>query len=166
MSEHAPWVDIATGALRRDAFDARTADAVRAAKRNRAPLSVVWIDVDDLFEHNDVHGQEPVDGALAWLAEQVGSAADGAGPIGRVAGGAFAVLLPGVDRERARALSERIRALAQRRCHRSSSGWFRLTVSVGVATLRSHEPWGNFLEAAELACVRAKQGGRDGVVAR
>ncbi|HYX90633.1 MAG TPA: GGDEF domain-containing protein, partial [Myxococcaceae bacterium] len=78
MSEHAPWVDIATGALRRDAFDARTAEAVRAAKRSRAPLSVVWIDVDDLFEHNDVHGQEEVDGALAWLAAQVGSVVDGA----------------------------------------------------------------------------------------
>jgi diguanylate cyclase (GGDEF)-like protein len=166
VSEHAPWVDIATGALRREAFDARTVDAVRLAKRSGTPLSILWIDVDDLFEHNDVHGCEAVDGALSWLVSLLGGVVDGAGPIGRVAGGAFAALLPGIDRERASALSERIRVRIAGRAHRSTSGEYRLTVSVGVASLRRHEPWGNFLEAAQSACLRAKQAGRDGVVAR
>jgi PleD family two-component response regulator len=71
-----------------------------------------------------------------------------------------------VDRESARALSERIRGLVPRRPHRSKSGEYRLTVSVGVAALRPREGWGDFLEAAEVACLRAKQAGRDGVVAR
>jgi diguanylate cyclase len=166
VSEHAPWVDIATGAFRRAAFDAQTVNAVRKAKRSGAPLSVVWVDVDELFEHNDVHGREAVDLALGWFVSVLGDVVDGAGPIGRVGDGAFAALLTGADREQARAISERIRTLVQRRRHRSPQGWFRLTVSVGVASLRRHEPWGNFLEAAELACIRAKQGGRDGVVAR
>jgi diguanylate cyclase (GGDEF)-like protein len=107
-----------------------------------------------------------LDGALSWLASLVSSVVDGAGPIGRVGGGAFAALLPGMDRERARALSERIRRMVPRHRHRSTSGEFHLTVSVGVASLRRHEPWGNFLEAAELACLRAKQAGRDGVASR
>jgi diguanylate cyclase (GGDEF)-like protein len=166
VSEHAPWVDIATGALRRDAFEARAAEAVRQAKRSRAPLSAVWVDVDDLFEHNDVRGREVLDHALGWLASLMGGVVDGAGPIGRVGGGAFAVLLPGMDQEQARALSERLRRLVPRHRHASPSGEFHLTVSVGVASLRRPEPWGNFLEAAEGACLRAKQGGRDGVASR
>jgi diguanylate cyclase (GGDEF)-like protein len=166
VSEHAPWVDVATGALLRPAFDARTAEAVRQARRTGEALSLVWLDVDDLLEHNDVHGRDAVDRGLEWIASVLGGLVDGAGPVGRVKGGAFAALLPGADRERALELSERVRALVSRRSHRSASGEYRLTVSVGVASLHRAEPWGNFLEAAEVACLRAKQAGRDGIVAR
>ena len=41
-----------------------------------------------------------------------------------------------------------------------------LTVSVGVAGLKRNEPWGNLFEAAEDACRKAKQGGRDRTVHR
>ncbi|HZA13355.1 MAG TPA: GGDEF domain-containing protein [Myxococcaceae bacterium] len=166
MSEHAPWLDTATGALRRGAFDAHTAEAVRHARRTGQALSLVWVDVDDLLEHNDLHGREELDRAIEWIVSTLGALVDGAGPIGRVRGGAFAVLLPGADRTRALEVSEGIRALVSRQDHRSAWGDYRLTVSVGVASLRGGEPWGNFLEAAEAACLRAKQGGRDGVVAR
>lgn len=166
MSEHAPWLDPATGALLPTAFDARAADAVRHARRTGSALSLVWLDVDDLLEHNDLHGREAVDRALEWIVATLGGLVDGAGPIGRVKGGAFAVLLPGADRARALEVSERARALISERDHRSGWGDFRLTVSVGVASLRGDEPWGNFVDAAETACVRAKQGGRDAVVAR
>ncbi len=57
------------------------------------------------------------------------------------------------------------RRLAARRFH-SETGDFQLTVSVGVAGLRPGEPYGNLLEAAEAACVQAKQAGRDRVVVR
>jgi PleD family two-component response regulator len=50
--------------------------------------------------------------------------------------------------------------------HASRFGDYYLTVSVGVATLRRGEPWGNLIEAAERACLKAKQGGRDTVVSR
>ena len=42
----------------------------------------------------------------------------------------------------------------------------QVTASVGVALLRPHEPWGNLADAAEAACIRAKQGGRNRVAPR
>ena len=35
-----------------------------------------------------------------------------------------------------------------------------------AASICSGEPFGNLLEAAEAACLKAKQGGRDAAVAR
>jgi diguanylate cyclase (GGDEF)-like protein len=166
MSDLARWLDVSTGALRRAAFDARLAEAVRASRRAGSPLSVLWIDLDDLLEHNDLHGQEAIDGAIGSMVQSVADHLDGAGPIGRVTGGAFGVVLPGVDRRRAVELSRSLRAHVMGGAHPIGEDEVRFTVSVGVASLRASEPWGNLLEAAEEACIRAKQSGRNAVVAR
>lgn len=164
--EVALFLDLLTGAFRREHFEEALARAVSASRRKMRPLSVLWIDVDDLTEHDDLHGRNATDAALGWLASKLGQVVDGRGPIGRVGGGAFAVFLDGVGPDEAVALSDRVRRLVPRTLHSSAFGDFRLTVSVGVAGLRAQEPYGNLLEAAEAACTRAKQGGRDGTVTR
>jgi PleD family two-component response regulator len=63
-------------------------------------------------------------------------------------------------------MAERLRRSVPTTLHASAFGDFRVTISVGVAVNRRGEPWGNLLDAAEQACVRAKQGGRDAVVSR
>jgi diguanylate cyclase (GGDEF)-like protein len=166
MSDVAPHIDLLSGAWKRDHFEAMLGQKVAEARRLGQPLALLWIDVDDLHEHNDVHGRASLDLALGHLATQIAAEADGAGPLGRMAGGAYAIYLPGWTRERAARLSERIRVKVPKTLHASAFGDYRLTVSVGVAMLRKGEPFGNFLEAAEEACTRAKQGGRDLVVSR
>ena len=130
------------------------------ARRARQPLAVLYLDVDDMQELNDLHGREVVDEALAELCERVCQTLDGRGPLGRVDGGSFAVLLVGCGADEAVHWAERIRGAV------AESATPRLTVSVGVAVLRRDEAWGNLLEAAEGACRRAKQGGRNFVAAR
>src|SRR5262249_60841869 len=84
----------------------------------------------------------------------------GGGPVGRLGGDTFGLLLPGWALPRACALADRLRSATRAdRC-------VMATVSVGVAALRPSEPWGNLLEAAETACTRAKQAGRDRSVHR
>lgn len=165
-AEVAHSVDLLTGAFKRDAFEAVVARAVRTARREGGQLSLLWIDVDELSEHNDLHGRTAMDTSLSWLASRVSKLIDGRGPLGRVTGGAFAVLLEGLSKEEALILSEQIRRVIPRLLHSSSFGDYRMHVSLGVASLRPTEPWGNFLEAAEDACRNAKMGGRDAVVAR
>lgn len=166
MSELALEIDLLTAAWKQDFFEAALSRAVRAARKSGDHLSVIRIDVDDMEEHNDMHGEERMDEAIGWLASRVGEHVDGMGPIGRVDGDEFAVYLPSMPKEKAQALAERIRRDVPRTLQSSQDGGFRLTVSVGVATLRSNEPWGNLFEAAGQACTRAKQGGRDSVVCR
>lgn len=165
-AELAAGMDVATGALGKSAFEAELARAVSEARKHHEPLSLVYLDVDDFQEHFDRHGDESLQPVLGWLAEQVVEAFGGVGPIGRMGPDAFAALLPGVDRARAYRLAEVLRYRVGAAVHEAPSGPFVWTVSLGVAGLKRNEPWGNLLEAAESACQRAKQGGRDRTVHR
>jgi diguanylate cyclase len=164
--ELATQVDLLTGAWKRERFEEQLARAVTDARRSQRVLSMIYIDVDELQEHNDVHGRDSLDGALSWLAAKISQVIDGAGPIGRIGDDEFAVFLPNVSLEHALRLAERLRRTVPMTLHASAFGDYRLTVCVGVASLRRSEPWGNLAEAAEDACRRAKQGGRDGVARR
>jgi diguanylate cyclase (GGDEF)-like protein len=166
MTDFAPHIDLLTGAYLRPYLEEELAYAVAEAKRGQGPLSIIHIDVDDLQEHNDLFGRATLDQALSALVSTIASIIDGQGPIGRLGGDEFAVLLLGVARERATRLAERIRLAAAQPGPATPQGLLRLTVSVGVASLRPSEPLGNLLEAAEEACRRAKQSGRNSVVTR
>ena len=158
-------VDLSTGAYTRGAFEAALAQAVHHAHTCKEPLCVIWVDVDDLQEHNDLYGWERLDAALSSIAEVISNEADGGGPIGRVGGDAFAVALAGMDEEGARALAERIRRSTSSRLVPLAPE-VRVTVSAGVVQMRRGEPSGNLLEAAEDTCIRAKQRGRNAVACR
>lgn len=163
MSDVDPGVDLQTGAWKRQRFEAELGRHVSAAHRAHLPLSVLYVDVDELQEHNDLHGTPRGDELLSQIAELIAREVDGRGPLGRVEGGAFAIALDGLSEPQAVALAERIRRTISARL---STNGGRVTVSVGVAALRPFEPWGNLLEAAETACTRAKQAGRNTVAAR
>ncbi len=166
MSDVAAYTDLLTGAWKKEYFELQLARAVARAQRLRDSLSLVLVDVDQLQEHNDVHGANQLDDSIGWLATKISEVVDGKGPIGRLGGGSFAVYLPDFGQDRALRLAQRLRRAVASACHSSSFGEYRLTISLGVATLKRGEPWGNLIEAAERACLKAKQGGRDTVVLR
>lgn len=147
-----------TGAYGRAHFERLVEEQARAARKAGAPLALLWVDVDELTEANDTYGREAVDAALALVAQRISTELDGKGPIGRVKGGAFAVLLPGIGGPEAMVLGELVRE-----AQKAARDPVPLRVSCGVALLRAGEPFGNLLEAAERACTRAKQAGRDSV---
>lgn len=158
-------VDAQTGAYARAHFEQLVEAQVRAARRAGEALSLLWVDADELTEANDAHGREAVDLALGALAQTLSRVLDGKFAIGRVKGGAFAALLPGVGAEAALALAEAVRAAAPFGSGADPTD-LSLTVSCGVAALLPNEPYGNLLDAAEAACTRAKQAGRDAVARR
>jgi diguanylate cyclase (GGDEF)-like protein len=164
--EFAPWVDLLTGAYTRPHFEGLLARAVRTAHQGHTPLVLLRLDVDDLQEHNDLHGQAALDTGLSWLASRVAQVVNGRGPLGRLGGDDFVVLLERVQLPESLQLAEEVRRSAGRVLHASPFGDYRLTLSVGVAALRPSEPWGNLMDAAERAVTRAKQAGRDTVALR
>lgn len=159
-------IDLLTGALGRRLFESELAQSVARARAASQPLALLYLDVDELLELNDLHGEERVNPALASLAELICEVSGGVGPLGRVAGGAFALILPRVGPSRALGVAEAIRLRASEVEHAAVEGSFHLTLSVGIAPLRPGEPWGNLLEAAEEACRRAKVAGRNRVAMR
>ncbi len=166
MSDRAPHIDLLTGAFKRDHFEQLLAAAISRSRRAGQPLCLLHLDVDELQEHNDLQGRDALDVALGWLAAKVSAVIDGRGPIGRVGGDEFAVVLEGCTLDQACRTSGKLRKLVSQTLHASAFGDYRLTVSIGLAGLREGEPPGNLLEAAEAACRKAKQGGRDALVQR
>ena len=51
-------LDLATGAWGRARFESELAKAVSQAKKTQGPLTLLYVDADDFFEHQEQHGNE------------------------------------------------------------------------------------------------------------
>jgi diguanylate cyclase (GGDEF)-like protein len=163
---HHPHVDLSTGAFLRPYFLGLLGDAVAQAHRDEVPLVLLYVDLDEAAVLQGERGQSALEAALSTLAQAVGAAVDGLGPIGRLGDDSFAVLLMGCPYPHAMRVAHAVRKSVAEQPVRCAQERFSITASVGVAALRTAEPWGNLLEAAEDACTRAKQGGRNRVAPR
>lgn len=159
-------LDLETGAFNRAWFQALLSEAVARAHREEAPLTLIWVDLDDTAVLLDELGPGAVQAALDHLAQSISRASDGLGPIGRVDDDALAVLLLGAGLPHSTRVAHAIRREVALTPVQLEDGPRQVTASVGVALLRPHEPWGNLADAAEAACIRAKQGGRNRVAPR
>ena len=160
MSARVIELDLETGVYTRVAFERELAFAVQVARRAAQPCSLLVLDVDDFQALRDVRGDLAADSCLEALAQRISGESNGAGPIGRLGSDTFGLLLPGWALPRACVLADKLRSATR------ADPCVMATVSVGVAALRPSEPWGNLLDAAESACTRAKQAGRDRSVHR
>jgi len=134
-------------------------------RRDRGPVSVLFLDVDGFKDVNDTLGHEVGDHLLRELASRLSSRTRSLDTVGRLGGDEFVVLCRDCDIEGALALAERFQdtfdepfQLGQRAT--------RLTVSIGVASapvvavgLRSTD----LVRDADLAMYAAKSAGRDRV---
>ena len=84
--------------------------------------------------------------------------------VGRLGGEEFAVALPGVDLEGARATAERIRAAVAAGPVETERGALGVTVSVGVAEAVAADALDDVLRRADDRLNGAKRDGRDRVV--
>ncbi|WP_354123594.1 diguanylate cyclase [Bradyrhizobium sp. LA6.10] len=147
----------------------RSFDAfLREAYAKHTVLSVLLIDIDHFKGFNDALGHQAGDGCLQRIAEVIGSATANTGGLSaRYGGEEFAVVLPGVDEEKAARVADAIRLLVRRlEIYHPRSPRKYVAISVGVAAKGD-------ATAAELALTRdadialyhAKEQGRDCTVA-
>ena len=133
---------------------------IESARRYGEPLSLIMIDVDHFKRVNDTHGHQAGDKVLKGVAEILKKKVRG-GSAFRYGGEEMAILLPKTDLERAAQAAERLRKSIE--AHKIAG--IRVTVSLGVAQLDgSMEDAGAFVEKADGALYRAKEGGRNRVV--
>jgi diguanylate cyclase (GGDEF)-like protein len=161
--------DPLTGVANRRNFDDALVLEWRRAARSRTPLSLIMIDIDAFKAYNDVYGHQAGDDCLRRVAESLQSHLHRAGDIvTRYGGEEFAVLVPGIDRDRAHDLAELLRRSIETMTieHRASSASTVVTISVGVASMipdRDGDP-AALLKAADEALYTAKAAGRNRVV--
>ena len=143
-------------------------------RRKATPLSLLMIDVDHFKSVNDHYGHAMGDDCLRAVARALErGVARSTGLVARYGGEEFACLLPDTDIDSARWVAEQIRAgVAELGLSNAKADIPHLTVSIGLATLRSGERGerGEHSASALVACAdaqlyAAKQAGRNRVCA-
>jgi two-component system, cell cycle response regulator len=159
--ERQSLTDGLTGLANRRALDAELARRLAEARRAGAALSLCLLDIDRFKSYNDAFGHRAGDEALARVARVLVNACRAGDVAARSGGEELAPLLPSTSLAEAVAVAERIRArvAAIPMSHR------RVTVSAGVAATTGGCSAEVLVEAADRALYRAKEGGRDRVVA-
>jgi diguanylate cyclase (GGDEF)-like protein len=128
-------IDGLTGGLNRKHFDDRLIGELAYAKRHKAEVSLLILDVDHFKDVNDRHGHLAGDSILRQLAAVVRDALRVEDVFARYGGEEFAIIARGIERAGALSFAERVRNLVAATSFAYESTPIPVTVSVGVATL-------------------------------
>ena len=168
--ERLSYIDGLTGVGNRRYFDELYLKEWKRARRERAPVALLMLDIDFFKAYNDFYGHQAGDVCLARIAQAIaGSLKRPVDFVARYGGEEFAVVLPHTDLDGARTVARGIsRAVHELKInHGASMVGDRVTVSIGAAALvpeRDDDP-DTLLHAVDAALYRAKEEGRDRIVA-
>ena len=157
--------DDLTVAQNRRCLEAELPQAVRSAATKAEPLSLLFIDVDDLKRVNSSHGH-PVGSLLlesvAMTAQRLCRAHD---RLYRYGGDEFCILMPSTTAAGARKLAERLLQVLREHPIDLDQGKLPVSLSTGVASYPEHaDGAGRLIEQADRALLRAKAEGKGRVV--
>ncbi|MGQ0799809.1 MAG: diguanylate cyclase domain-containing protein [Pseudomarimonas sp.] len=151
--------DVLTGLGNRRLFDRKLTELMRSRRESESNFSLLMLDIDRFKQFNDNFGHLAGDEALRTTGRLLQHALRPGDIAARYGGEEFAVLLPGIDVERARRVAERIcnDFRAHTWAHRP------VTVSIGATDAHPNDSEQQLVGRADAALYAAKQGGRDRV---
>jgi diguanylate cyclase (GGDEF)-like protein len=156
--------DDLTGAYNRRFINVQLEQQVALKSRYNADASLVVFDLDHFKQINDTHGHPAGDAVLREVAARVRGVLREGDLFARFGGEEFIVLLPVATLAAARAFAERLRlAFADQPMYLGSNDSVNVTASFGVAELGANESASTWVDRADKALYRAKQGGRNRV---
>ncbi len=164
-AEHLARTDSLTRLPNRRAFREQAEAILSTAMRRERDITLIMIDIDHFKQLNDTWGHVRGDEALAALGQVLLAAARRGDVAARWGGEEFVLLLPETNQQQAVALAERLRnkiSLIRLRC---GDAEISLSASFGVAQRRKETSLDALIDSADKLLYRAKQLGRDRVVA-
>jgi diguanylate cyclase len=159
--------DPLTGLANRKYFDQTLTKAVSEAAKRNEQLSLMMTDIDHFKTFNDTYGHLTGDQVLRLVALSVKQNVKGQDIAARYGGEEFAVVLPNTVLRSAITVADHIRrAVMTKELMKRSTGEHlgRITISIGVASLRRHDTAQSLMERADACLYAAKRNGRNRVV--
>ncbi len=150
--------DPLTGAANRRSMEEELQVAIEASRREPRPYGLAIMDIDHFKRVNDDHGHAAGDQVLIDLVGLVRSTTRKADRLFRFGGEEFVLLIPGVDTDALRTISENLRA---RLGETLATHGEPVTVSIGAAALLPGETWAAWMARADAALYQAKREGRN-----
>ena len=159
--------DPLTGLGNRKYFDRSIAMAAQNALATGTPLSLLMLDIDHFKSFNDSYGHLTGDQVLRLVGISLKQTVKGQDVTARYGGEEFAVVLPNTTLRQALTVADHIRrAIMAKELKKKSTCEIlgRVTVSVGVATLKPGDDPDALIERADACLYAAKRGGRNRVI--
>lgn len=160
--------DPLTGLPNRKSFETELRIASADALDNRKPLSMLMIDIDHFKNFNDTFGHQVGDQVLRLVSRSLVDGIKGQDMAARFGGEEFVVVLPDTNLRNAEKVAETLRKrIAAKDIINQTKGekLGRLTISLGVSELHPGEPLHHLIERADKGLYKAKDDGRNCVVA-
>lgn len=159
-------LDVLTELANRRHFDEYLDAEWRMGFQYRAPLSLLFLDVDDFKPYNDHYGHQAGDVCLQRIAAALRGCIHRSRDLcARYGGEEFVILLPNTSQETAFHIAEKVRKSIEDENipHQFSRVTTRVTISIGVACLMPRQEVSpRFLvEMADKALYKAKELGRN-----
>ena len=157
--------DDLTGLVNRRRFIEALDAEVERARRFASPLAIVLSDLDNFKQVNDEFGHHGGDVVLRAFADLIRSHVRDVDVSGRIGGEEFAILLPDTDRDGAALVAERMRHSLNSVAIAIDEASLKGAASFGVAELAAGQTGDDLLRSADAALYRAKDEGKNRVVA-
>ncbi|MDN3556126.1 diguanylate cyclase [Halomonas maura] len=160
-AEHDPL----TGLLNRRGFERRLDEALADCRKTGAPSALILFDLDHFKPINDQGGHALGDEMLCRIAQVVVREVRRSDHVARQGGDEFAVLLPSCTQSQASRIAESLRDAVRDVAVSHQEKDYRVTLSLGVASLReTDQRIAEVIGRADAASYAAKRQGRDRVV--
>lgn len=167
LLESIALTDPLTQIANRRAFEERIVIEMSLHQRNRTPLSVLIINVDEFNRYLDYYGSPTGDETLRIIGQLLSQIACRPADLSaRISNEEFALVLPSTDLDGACHVADILSArMAERRIlHANSEVADQVTLSIGVA-MAGTEDGATFIQRAEKARYNAQQSGRNTIAA-
>ena len=164
--ERLATTDPLTGVANRRAFCDHLDDALRRARDNAVPVTLLMIDLDRFKVVNDTYGHDAGDAVLKETVTRLTGALRSGDVLGRIGGEEFAVVLVGCLPEHGPYVAERLRIMLGLRPFKLPSGeTVKVTTSIGGTSVAPGEvlTLEEALKRSDLALYACKHSGRNRV---
>lgn len=131
---------------------------------NGKEFSLLLIDIDHFKKFNDTHGHTIGDKVLSYVASTLNSCLDMEDFVARFGGEEFVIALKNANQEKALKTADKLRVTVSNKKLRSNQAkgcLGNVTISIGVATIKSGEDLDSLLDRADKAMYQAKDNGRN-----
>jgi len=156
-------LDELTGSFNRRSIMRMLEEEIARSARLKVPCSIALIDLDFFKRINDLYGHPTGDEVLRTFAITVFANIRTVDRFGRYGGEEFLLILPDTDEAGAAQLLDRVRTIIAELDWSAFSAGMRVTVSAGVAALRTNESSDTLLARADGALYASKAKGRNRV---
>lgn len=157
--EHLATEDTLTGLDNRRVYDRELTAQLALFQRTGQAFSLIVADIDHFKQVNDTFGHDVGDQVLKEVSQQLQVNKRDPDTLARIGGEEFAFILPNTTAEQAFSVAERKRKAIEQ----FTDQYCKVTLSFGVAEVRSDDHERTLYERADQALYQAKKAGRNQV---